>query len=223
MKSKDPHLPTAGRCGAPSKGNGDGGHQPTNGSKKTEALLSARGRKEGAVAGGPVSRILSPMESGDGHSSRPGIAAGLERPTRESGGPSRPAPRQVGDSSPIWSCSVWGLPCPAHCCPGGALLPHLFTLTPMSASSHHSVWPNISYGLDSRSCLPRTNRGGMFSVALSVERGQRRRVKDPAPHIRPCPPGRYPAHCSLEFGLSSPVPTKRDGSDRPVRQSTSSL
>jgi len=32
------------------------------------------------------------------------------------------------DSLPIWSCSVWGLPCPGHCCPGGALLPHLFTL-----------------------------------------------------------------------------------------------
>jgi len=34
------------------------------------------------------------------------------------------------DSLPIWSCSVWGLPCPLHCCSGGALLPHLFTLTP---------------------------------------------------------------------------------------------
>jgi hypothetical protein len=33
-------------------------------------------------------------------------------------------------SPPIWSCSVWGLPCPPHCCGGGALLPHLFTLTP---------------------------------------------------------------------------------------------
>jgi hypothetical protein len=30
---------------------------------------------------------------------------------------------------PIWSCSVWGLPCPLHYCRGGALLPHLFTLT----------------------------------------------------------------------------------------------
>ena len=31
---------------------------------------------------------------------------------------------------------MWGLPCPPHCCCGGALLPHLFTLTPppMSAS-----------------------------------------------------------------------------------------
>jgi hypothetical protein len=32
-------------------------------------------------------------------------------------------------SFPIWSCSVWGLPCPVHYCPSGALLPHLFTLT----------------------------------------------------------------------------------------------
>jgi hypothetical protein len=37
---------------------------------------------------------------------------------------------QVSDSLPIWSCSVCGLPCPLHCCRGGALLPHLFTLTP---------------------------------------------------------------------------------------------
>ena len=34
-------------------------------------------------------------------------------------------------SLPIWSCSVWGLPCPLHYCGGGALLPHLFTLTPL--------------------------------------------------------------------------------------------
>jgi len=36
--------------------------------------------------------------------------------------------------------------------------------------------------------------GGMFSVALSVGRAWTR------------PPGRYPAHCSAEFGLSSPLP-----------------
>jgi hypothetical protein len=35
----------------------------------------------------------------------------------------------AGKSLPIWSCSVWGLPCPLHYCRGGALLPHLFTLT----------------------------------------------------------------------------------------------
>jgi hypothetical protein len=31
-------------------------------------------------------------------------------------------------SLPIWSCSVWGLPCLRHYCRSGALLPHLFTL-----------------------------------------------------------------------------------------------
>ena len=29
-----------------------------------------------------------------------------------------------------WPCSTWGLPCPARHRPGGALLPHPFTLTP---------------------------------------------------------------------------------------------
>ena len=43
-----------------------------------------------------------------------------------------PALRDCGasrPSSPIWSCSVWGLPCPRYHYRGGALLPHLFTLT----------------------------------------------------------------------------------------------
>src|SRR5580700_8827531 len=51
-------------------------------------------------------------------------------------------------SSPIWSCSAWGLPCQPHYCGRGALLPHLFTLT------HQGF-------------TPRT--GGIFSVALSVK------------------------------------------------------
>src|SRR5437868_3271271 len=40
------------------------------------------------------------------------------------------------DSLPIWSCSVWGLPCPDHYCSGGALLPHLFTLTTACAGRY---------------------------------------------------------------------------------------
>ena len=47
---------------------------------------------------------------------------------------------------PTWSCSGWGLPCPACYQPGGALLPHLFTLT--------------SPG--------RNPAGGLFSAALSL-------------------------------------------------------
>src|SRR5205814_2758814 len=52
------------------------------------------------------------------------------------------------DSLPIWSCSVWGLPCPGHCCPGGALLPHLFTLTfPTSRKAVCFLWhwPSSSF------------------------------------------------------------------------------
>jgi hypothetical protein len=69
----------------------------------------------------------------DGHSSGPRITAWLKRPTRRlwRAEPARvPAsPKACRESLPIWSCSVWGLPCPAHYCSGGALLPHLFTLT----------------------------------------------------------------------------------------------
>ena len=66
--------------------------------------------------------------------------------------------RTSGNFLPIWSCSVWGLPCPRHYCRGGALLPHLFTLTPPVPKD-----PMHSYDRS----LP-NRRGGMFSVALSV-------------------------------------------------------
>jgi len=39
-------------------------------------------------------------------------------------------PRLAAASLPIWSCSVWGLPCLLPYDRSGALLPHLFTLTP---------------------------------------------------------------------------------------------
>ena len=82
------------------------------------------------MAAGPVSRILSATGMlRDGHSSGPRITAGLKRPTRKLGAPSRHAQGVAPCSFPIWSCSVWGLPCPLHRCRGGALLPHLFTLT----------------------------------------------------------------------------------------------
>ena len=80
------------------------------------------------MAAGPVSRILSALRQ-DGHSSGPRIAARLKRPTRRLWR-AEPARVQLAlNFLPIWSCSVWGLPCPAHYCVGGALLPHLFTLT----------------------------------------------------------------------------------------------
>ena len=124
-------------------------------------------------AAGPVSRILSAgklrcgrIRNGDhvpqdGHSSGPHITVRLKRPTRRlitHRAGTRPAgsvsllrlrsdPPNQRNSLPIWSCSVWGLPCPPHYWSGGALLPHLFTLACGVAV-----------------------KGGIFSVALSVSR-----------------------------------------------------
>jgi hypothetical protein len=94
----------------------------------------------------PVSRILYDVAAADGHSSRPSITERLKRPTRKFGAPSRHALKTacaVLNSFPIWSCSVWGLPCLAHYCASGA---HLFTLTSGFSTP-----------------------GGIFSVALSVK------------------------------------------------------
>ena len=56
------------------------------------------------------------------------IPLGLPLPTGSSDlpGSSSGAGRS---SSPIWSCSTWGLPCQPDCSGRGALLPHHFTLT----------------------------------------------------------------------------------------------
>ncbi len=171
---------------------------------------------------GPVSRILYGVAAVDGHSSRPAITGKLKRPTRKCGAPGRHAlgaACAVPNSFPIWSCSVWGLPCPGHYCPGGALLPHLFTLTASldvisegSATAFRLLRPRVRLERDSsRRSL---TCGGMFSVALSVEQ------------VSSCPPGRYPAHCPAEFGLSSLLPrslarehpTTRSACRGPVRR-----
>ena len=77
----------------------------------------------------------------DGHSSRRAITGALKQPTRTAGREDPPA--QKRRAVPIRSCSRRGLPCPPRRRDGGALLPHLFTLTPQI-------------------------RGGSFSVALSL-------------------------------------------------------
>ena len=68
-----------------------------------------------------VSRRNYPRR-GDDHASSPTVARRVKRPTRKLG-------QAALSCFPIWSCSMRGLPCPEHHCPGGALLPHLFTLT----------------------------------------------------------------------------------------------
>lgn len=66
----------------------------------------------------------------DGHSSGTRIAARLEQPTRTTGLRNMPLPACAESVVPIRFCSRWGLPCRPRCRVRGALLPHLFTLTP---------------------------------------------------------------------------------------------
>ncbi len=65
-------------------------------------------------------------------------------------GPMRSAPWLFSRAFlPIWSCSVWGLPCLPRYRGSGALLPHLFTLT-RSCWAVCSLWHWPSTGLDAR-------------------------------------------------------------------------
>ncbi len=82
-----------------------------------------------------------------GHSSRRRVAADThQRPTRRfrhtssrltvSGRYRAAAWLWLSASLPIWSCSVWGLPCLRHYWRSGALLPHLFTLTGLAVQAY---------------------------------------------------------------------------------------
>ncbi len=105
----------------------------------------------GAVVGGAAVEFgkgtCKPNSVVCGHSSRRRVTADAhQRPTRrfrqrslrsdfreppERIGPIRNAAWLLANASlPIWSCSVWGLPCPRRYRRSGALLPHHFTLTP---------------------------------------------------------------------------------------------
>ncbi len=83
-------------------------------------------RQQAENTRGPVSRVLSTeperirRRMGD-HSSRTGLATGLQQSTRTTG---RSSPYAV----PIRSCSRWGLPCRSRYRDRGALLPHPFYL-----------------------------------------------------------------------------------------------
>src|ERR1700733_4784863 len=113
--------------------------------------------REKKFAGGPVSRILSrtaiPLDAALLPTFISNLPGGFRftgepmRGPRGRAGPARDCRRlgQPAVSLPIWSCSVWGLPCLRPYSRSGALLPHLFTLT-----------------------LALAHGGGIFSVALAV-------------------------------------------------------
>ena len=86
--------------------------------------------KPGSVRPRPLARARR-----DGHSSGTMLAHGLEQPTRIASLTSLPRALSLSRTArvaiPIRSCSRWGLPCRFRCRSRGALLPHLFTLTPL--------------------------------------------------------------------------------------------
>ena len=112
-------------------------------------------RKNHIIARRSISRVLS-LFPGDGHSSRRSLAR--ERSSNQPERHQREDPPARKRVAPIRSCSRRGLPCPPHCWVGGALLPHLFTLT-------------------------FTMEGGLFSVALSLGVEMAPAGRYPAPHL----------------------------------------
>ena len=86
------------------------------------------------------------------HSSGSCVAAGFKQPTRERRGPRH--------SSPIWSCSRWGLPCHA-------------ALTPHAVRSYRTVSP-----------LPRASCDAVRRFAFCCTF---RRLAPPRHYLAPCP------------------------------------
>jgi len=99
-------------------------------------------------AKGPVSRILScaviPLGAASPRTLISDLPGGFGNCSSRLGAPGRcatPPGSWANASLPIWSCSVWGLPCPGLYRPGGALLPHHFTLTPALEFPQPQAYP----------------------------------------------------------------------------------
>ncbi len=98
------------------------------------------------------------------HSSRPCVAAGLKHPTRERRGPRH--------SSPIWSCSRWGLPCRSV---ARLAVRSYRTVSPLQIHLRpppdtEGTWSAACAAASARTCDGRAQMaiGGLLSVALSV-------------------------------------------------------
>jgi hypothetical protein len=91
----------------------------TSGPHKQTRRRRCRRRRDKKRRSRPVSRVLCVLRR-DSHSSRPGVTARLQQPTRGRYGPHH--------SPLIWSCSGWGLPCHA-------------TLSPHAVRSYRTLSP----------------------------------------------------------------------------------
>jgi hypothetical protein len=118
-------------------------------------------------------------------------------------------------SSPIWSCSAWGLPCHRHHCLRGALLPHLFTLTPPCSGGLQS--PAVT--LKKPAVTNRRYRGGAvyFLWYFPCQRRTSRNARNPPLALAV---SEHTALRSSDFPLLRIQDCKRDlgqrSSDRPA-------
>jgi hypothetical protein len=122
-----------------------------------KAPLLLAGAARPCVTDRPVSRILSRTAIPLGgallrrSSDLPGTFIPCGMPLRGCrAGPARD--RIAASSFPIWSCSVWGLPCLRRYRRSGAPLPHLFTLTliPFGMRAVCFLWHSPSLSLNAQ-------------------------------------------------------------------------
>ncbi len=162
------------------------------------------------MTAGPVSRILSAIAGVtviplrrpllNACSDLPGTSSSCPEPDWV-GASSRHAADLRPRSSPIWSCSVWGLPCVEHCCPAGGLLHHLFTLTAPSRMRRYvlcGTFRRLAFKPAARTLSGTLLCGVRTFLQPSLRTPRRAKNRAPGTPLRPA-------------------------SDRPVRLSTPSL
>ena len=156
----------------------------------------------------PVSRILysrSPSQAAasDDHSSTPVIAHGLQRPTRWLERAVRPArnacaSRTYATLFGLAPCGVW----PATRVATGAVRSYR-TFSPLPCA------PGWTQGPGDTRCTWTEWRRPFHQRRHSTPARHARRYFFCATFRQVTLPGRYPAHCPVEFGLSSPGRTSR--------------
>jgi len=118
---------------------------PCRNGQPRQGRLPGPGLSFGAAnsARGPVSRILScaviPLGAALPRTLISDLPGGFGKNCEPPGriGQMRSAAWLDANASlPIWSCSVWGLPCPRRYRRSGALLPHHFTLTGLAVQAY---------------------------------------------------------------------------------------
>jgi len=181
-------------------------------------------------------RTCKPNSVVCGHSSRRRVAADThQRPTRrfqrvpeplERIGPMRSAAwLQAAASLPIWSCSMWGLPCPRPYGRSGALLPHHFTLTGLAVQAialRASPWrgqktrPGWRY-LFCGTCRPRALKPASRTLSGTLPCGVRTFLPRHPPKREPAATAR--SSCQYQFSGNPEASRTLSDSDHNISES----